>query len=216
MLGFILSKLNLLIMVTAIFAIVTYFTFFVGETAVSQQAQQTLERFVEVTRDAIKSPTLCHRVSIGIPPFIYSLASGQPNNRIFFKVKISKIAGNPSASPPVPSELIFAMVRSFDNKVLAAQRFGTTAEIKLYDWKANIPDALPEAAAGIPIELDPQSAPNPTDSMWIIKETFEGNDFLYVVPCSSGGGICGANFEKLLRSVRNSRTPQVFNCEPPD
>ena len=91
MLAFILSKMNLLLMVTAIFALMAYFTFFVSQSVVLREAQELLGRFSEDTYGVLTSSGQCHQTIVPIPRYIYAIGSGERRNQLRFLLHISKI-----------------------------------------------------------------------------------------------------------------------------
>ena len=212
MLGFILSKMNLLIMVTAIFAIVAYFVFFLNLSLVGREAQTVLNGFVEETYGVLSSTGQCHQTIVTIPSYIRSVGSGEVNNRLRFLVRIAKIP-NPQSEKTTIS---FSILNKKDNKVLAAQPFATDAQVELFNWEAEngLGGALLPAETE-PVLINPVSAP-PTDSILLVKEVFLGKPFLYVIPCSSDSAWCTKNFETVRDMSKQGEILNHtggFNCE---
>lgn len=226
MLDFILSKLNLLIMVTAIFAIVAYFSFFVDQSVVDRKASQILSRFAEDTRTNVNSQNLCNVSTLTIPPYLCSQGCGSSSNRVYFKVRISKIpeSGDPGLPAYSPNTLVYALLESkagvTQGRVLASQPYQMKAQIRLFSFDPGLNSFSEVTDPNGNITLNPQSAPSPTDSILLVKETFEGNETLFVVPCSSDSAAltdyCNDNFAKLIALVKSERggATGIFNCNP--
>lgn len=197
MLDFILSKLNLLIMVTAIFAIVTYFSFFVDQSVIDRKAGQILSRFAEDTRTAVNSQNLCNQSTLSIPPYICALGCGNESKRIYFKVGISVIPRQGDSQ----NTLVYTLIEKQSNRIMAAQQYQMKANIRLFSSDVQTGSFIEDLTAPYKIDLDPQSAP-PTDSILLIKEVFKGQETVFVVPCSSDStsqnDFCTDNFDTLL------------------
>ncbi|MFH0955354.1 MAG: hypothetical protein V1777_04595 [Candidatus Micrarchaeota archaeon] len=233
MLDFILSKLNLLIMVTAIFAIVAYFSFFVDQSVVDRKASQILSRFAEDTRTNVNSQNLCNVSTLTIPPYLCSQGCGSSSNRVYFKVRISKIpesGTDPTLPSYSPNTLVYSLLESkagvTQGRVLASQPYQMKAQIRLFSFNPIIGSFSEVTDPNGNSVLDPQSAPSPTDSILLVKETFEGNETLFVVPCSSDSAAlndyCNDYFDILINGkpggfigVKNEPGRNgVFNCSP--
>ena len=78
--------------------------------------------------------------------------------------------------------------------VIAAKAFGTPAIIKLFSWNPKT-DELTEVDQNT--TLNPQSAPMPTNAVFLVKEIVNGEPYFYVVPCSAEANSCTANLQKL-------------------
>ncbi|MFH1696281.1 MAG: hypothetical protein ABH854_00020, partial [Candidatus Diapherotrites archaeon] len=70
MLGFILSKLNLLILVVAIFAIVAFFTTSLADVMKQKEAQEISTRVMSKANALVNSPTSCDSVPYNLPPHL--------------------------------------------------------------------------------------------------------------------------------------------------
>lgn len=216
MLGFILSKLNLLIMVTAIFAILTYFTFFVGQSVELRESQAILNNLVEETYGVLSSTGQCHQTVATIPRYIHSVGTGEFNNRLRFFVEISKTQAPGSAKTTI-SYSILARKPGQEPVRLAARPFSTDADVQLWAWDST-KGATPILKTDPTILVNPNSVV-PTDSLLLIKEVYLDHITLYIITCSSDtGDWCKKNFEDLKTHVDASRSncgTECFNCATP-
>lgn len=212
MMGFIISKMNMLIMVTAIFAIVAYFTFFFGKSIEQREAQALLDRFSEETIGVLSSNGQCHISVMTIPPYIRSLGTGELNNRLRFLVQIDKI------EPPGggKTQISFSILRKKDERVIASRPFATEATVRLFDWDERSANLTQDSDAqirlnpvsAIPISGGAGGAPTSaaaTDSLLMIKEVYNGETLLYLIPCSSQYGQCSANFAQATCLIKEER-----------
>ncbi len=207
MIGFILSKLNLLILVTAIFAIVAYFSFWLGDQMVSQQAQQIINRFSRNAGNIIHAPNQCNITSLTIPTWIEFFGNLETGNRFFYLLEISKLENVPTASGSgTINNLIVSVIDKKRQRVIAAKALGTTSAIRLFKWSPKDDIFEETMPPGKNTVLNPQSAPLKTDTVYLVKEIYHGDSFFYVVPCSSEAHSCEANLEKLGAIIAGERS----------
>ena len=90
MLGFSLSKLNLLILVTATFAIIAYFMFGISDQIINSAAQQTVGAYSGKAANVITSQSLCFKTDATIPPNISYFGGLNDAKRFFYLMNISR------------------------------------------------------------------------------------------------------------------------------
>lgn len=221
MLGFILSKLNLLILVTSIFAIVSFFALGLGDITKVKEAGELATRVAEKTESITKSSTYCDSSIYPFPPDLRTAGS-----RFYYVMKISKAkierdngAINVLIFSVYPREEIRKEKISNANyvaKAIASDSFRTDAQIYLYGldyqgtgYGGTITDSAPDGLEEI--YIDPQ-AENPMNAIKMLKEISNGKRNLYVLGCESQ--ICDAWKTQIGEVVH----PQVagigggFNC----
>lgn len=207
MMGFTLSKLNLLILVTATFAIMAYFMFGLTDVMINNAAQQTVSSYSEKAAAVITSDSLCFRTAITIPKEISYFGGIESSKRFFYLMHISRWPEQyDTDNPEFLISVIFAISDSKDvDKLRAASRVDVNAEVLLYDWNPTEMDVINDKAYAI--TLDPQSAVMAKDSFVIVKEVLKGKNYLHIIACSSEG-TCNANRKKvgcLLNKARGER-----------
>ena len=195
MLGFILSKMNLLILVIALFTIVAYFMFSLGETMKHNQAGLIISRYTKDASSMLTSATYCDRVTFHLPPQISVL--GQP--AFYYQMLISSADDDDDAS--TGNFLVFAMVGKTDpDYLLAASSVRSNAEIHLYqrDESGSWNEAGDEG-----ITLDPQRLP-PDSSFTFIKKKIRNQDHVFIFPChpTTLGEICYSEASEVFEKVR--------------
>jgi len=199
-LGFTLSKINLLILVTATFAIVAYFMFGLMDVVISEAAQQTIDAYAEKAANVVTSESLCFKTQATIPRHISYFGGMQPAKRFFYVMHISRYPE--TYSEEHLSSLIFAISdRKDQTKIRAASKIDVNAEIIFYDWdsETGIVDGDAES-----ITLDPQSISPYKDSFMVIKEVVAGKNYLHIIACSSGG-MCPVNCDEASEILKSSR-----------
>jgi len=198
MLGFVLSKLNLLILATAIFAIVGFFA--IGLTGISKvnEASELASRMKEKADALANSASYCISDSYPVPNELYVAG-----NEFYYVLVVSKEIIELEDGGEV-NTLIFSvysrseMERSFDisdykAKAIAATSLRTKADLRLfgtdYDEGKVFTGSIIEQD---PIYIDPQAV-NPTTHLYFVKEVVGGEPTLYVIGCGPGSLVCSAN-----------------------
>ncbi len=191
MLGFTLSKLNLLILVTALFAIVSFFLFGLTDLIVSDLAQQNVKAYSETVFGLVTGDILCRKSTVTIPEAIEYFGGLSPTKRFYYMMYIKRF-------PPEGVEegklntLIFQIAsRKEQDKIIATSSIDLNSNIYLFGWDSESTDTIIEQPT---ITLDPESPGIATrNSMVLVKEIFGGNNNLYVIACSSAAGLCERN-----------------------
>jgi len=205
MLGFSLSKLNLLILVVALFAIISYFYMGMQDIIIRDKASQIADKYYGEIVNRASEGSLCNSQSGIIFPRTISIVGGGR----FYAVQISKF------EPADPDKLNSIIVKVVDRKdrsnVLAAKSLDVNAEIRLFAWDPKTSTVTEETM----ISIDPQNAPRPVDAMNVVKETYQGKGIVYVVACSSVAGICELNSGTVGCTVKGERAGNASSCIAP-
>ncbi len=189
MLGFTLSKLNLLILVTALFAIIAFFLFQLTGMMVSVLAQQMVTDYSETIFGIVVQPSLCRKSNVTIPESIEYFGGLMPTKRFYYVMHIKRYPEQPVEGQL--STLILQIAnRKESDKIIATSSIDLNASILLYDWDSEN-DIMSEQSA---ITFDPESTGIATkNSMQLIKEVYNGKSYLHIIACSSSAGLCERN-----------------------
>jgi len=209
MIGFTLSKLNLLILVTASFAIVAYFMFGLTDVIISNSAQQIVSAYSEKSASVITSDSLCFKTEVTVPQHISYFGGFESAKRFFYLMHIDRFPEDYDESK-LTSVIFSISDRKDRDKLRAAGKVDVSAEVIFYDWN---PTELNTVNAGADsITLDPQSAVMRKDSFILIKEVLAGKNYLHIIACSSSstGSICEAN----LTTVACEKLGRDSTCLP--
>lgn len=213
MLGFILSKLNLLIFVTAIFVIVTFFMMHLGPLVIQNQANNLISKMTEITSSRVNSETHCSANKIKVPAeFSYFGGSAVIGKRFFYKVRISKIEGESGKTI-----VIFKILERSSNELRAAGQIETSANVRIFKWEQTdfssedvktSTDVTLDSGPDYYAEIDPQKTYfSPPDALYIIKENYEGDVTLYLFTCPLE--LCALKIEdtesNLMEQLRSDR-----------
>ena len=214
MLGFILSKLNLLILVTAMFAIISFFLFGLTGVVVSNLAQLLVKDYSESVFGLVSGgqDQLCHSSSVVIPESIEYFGGLMPSQRFYYVMNIKRFP--PEFEEGKLSTLIFQIAsRKEPDKIIATSSIDVNARIFLYDWETEPLDRLVEKSS---ITLDPESmGVARKNSMVLAKEVYNGKTYLHIIACSSSGGICETNLGRASCWLSTCYSPpRQSNCFP--
>jgi len=209
LLGFILSKLNLLILVVAIFAIVSFFAFGLKDLVLINEARLLLDRVSQKSFALVSSPSYCFSDAFDLPGQIR--VAGED---YYYILKISKVEIN-KPTPEDPSAQISVVIFSLHPRLeylkyfngeraeeppsIAASSFRTAAEVNLYSEPytgEEYQDTDPEIAT--PIIVDP-STRDRYNTVEFLKEIRGGQTFVYIFPCSSS--VTHENCEAVKQEV---------------
>lgn len=204
MLDFILSKLNLLILVTAIFAIISFFALGLTEISKVKIASEEVSRVKEQSFALVSSPSYCFsgayslpdRLSIAGSSFYYVLGiskreittkDGTVNTLIF------------SIYPREEVKKRFQENSTYVAKAIAADSFRTKADIRLYSelYHGSYYDGGIFNAGDLGADdlwVDPQAVV-PVNRVEFVKEIQGGKATLYVIACNSA--LCPARKSEL-------------------
>ena len=215
MLGFILSKLNLLILVTAIFAIVGFFSFGLTDIIKVNEAAELATRLNEKSFSLASSPSYCSSGSYLLPDSL--MVAGK---EFYYVVKVSKEKVESYSGEEV-NILIFSVYprleitryfgdSSYEPKAIAANSFRTKAEIFLYSQDyfgsgyENAVSLQVSPDGDNEIFLDPQAV-LPANTIEMVKEVEAGLPLLHIIGCNYA--TCKANKETIGEEVHAPNPP---------
>ncbi len=178
MLEFTLSKINLLILVVALFSIISFFSINVGKIFLVGEVKQELDKYSITLNGMIVAPTTCDSKPFAIPSKFTSFG-----NNVYYVLHVSTLSSSEG------NRLIFsASDVKQPNTVLAASSLSTRARILILD---TLSGSVVPLDAGEELTLDPQAVP-PTNAFYAVKSVKQGATTLYVFPCAitSTGDTC--------------------------
>ncbi len=203
MLGFTLSKINLLIFVVAVFSIVLFFIYGFSGILIENIATDYIRIHAQDAFTLIGSPSLCAAQVHYLKDSIES-GSGNTGKGLYYVMEIKKATGKEGLN-----KLIFAIApRKTPDQYIAAASFDTDAELRFFDFE--------ELTSGGSISvnetgtiLDPQAA-QPSNAYVILKEVNLGETTVYVIPCSNRQG---SSCEDLMSIAgEEAKGEEGFNC----
>jgi len=204
LLGYILSKINLLIFVVAIFSIVTYFTFGLVEIVKTDQSRLLLRGSSKKLSSILSSSTTCEIVYDVFSPSINVL-----DRRNYYVVKVT------TQEITVDGETVDYLIYSmFDRreylkdpdgaKSISASSVRTIgSEITLYYWDNcdYTNTCSKDWSDSEETIIDPQST-SQVNTLIYVKELEEGEIKLHVIPCSTSScGLAKTNVGKIVHNT---------------
>lgn len=198
--------MNLLILVTALFAIVAYFMMGLTDVVVGQSAQQIANSKSEQALEIINSDKLCFSSPVNIPSSIKYFGDSK---EFYYTMKISR---TPVKSVPgKPNTLIFSIAnRKTPEKIIAASSVNIDAEIVLFSWKADFETGTTEEflQKEDSVFIDPHAA-EPVTSFMLVKEVYNGKKYLYIIACSFRANYCYANMQDVRVKIKHGCVANV-------
>ncbi len=181
MLEFVLSKINMLILVIAIFAIIAYFLFSLGDMMKVHESQLILSRLKDKADALVTSRTYCDSLFHYFPDSI--TVTGE---HLYYVIKISTEVDD-SDPNQIVNYMIFSVFprKEFFSgktpKALAAASVRTTADVSLFSY---LKEAGIEESTESYTLVDPQAFP-PSSALMLVKQVRAGEEYLHVIPCST-------------------------------
>jgi len=202
MLGFTLSKINLLIFVVAVFSIILFFIFGFSGILIENIAQDYIRIHAQDAFTLIGSPSLCSAQIHFLKDSIES-SSGNTGRGLYYILNIKKGQGKNGLN-----KLIFSLApRKTPEQFIAAASFDVDAEIKFFDFRELTGQGSINVYDSNAL-LDPQAFP-PSNAYVILKEVNLGKTTVYVIPCSNRQGAdCETLFDIAGKKIRE----EGFNC----
>lgn len=204
MIEFILSKINLLILVVALFSIISFFTLNVGGIFLAGEVKQELDKYTYSLNGMLVAPTTCDSKPITIPNKFSSFG-----NNIYYHLSI---AAFPDPNGVSGTRVIFSVNDiKRPNTVLAASSLSTQASVVIFDVSSGTPL---EINGGEELVLDPQNVP-PFNAFYAVKSVKQGVTTLYLFPCAitaSGDTCTGASGVKSQVNNYLASRGESFVC----
>ncbi|MBS3057078.1 MAG: hypothetical protein J4415_00445 [Candidatus Diapherotrites archaeon] len=206
MLGFTLSKLNLLLLAIAASATVAYFMVIYIDASEAQAAQQLAQKLAQDAASLMNSSTYCDYLEFSLPR---SFSVG--GKEFYYKLRISGLEAQSETDNP-KNYLIFSVIRKREGResIVATSSVIASAEINVFRFGDET--TLEPELAGLEegAILDPQAIPRQNIVM-LVKEIIDGAPYIYAIPCSSESDASSCPANKSSAAVLLER-PEGFNC----
>lgn len=217
MLGFTLSKINLMIFAVAIFIIVFYFTSSLDDSLKVRELNDLVNSHALVASEMISSPSFCDSLQRNLPD---RLDLGNFSS-LYYVLKISAIKREPDSE--LTTIIFSAAERNEPDRIRAASSISTTAKVVLVSSGGRSQDEcspppafsdtsttgsycqanVPEGITNTQILLDPQDGLGKLrNRFFLIKQFEQGELFLYIIPC---GVYSGSNLSCLDAKEQSGR-----------
>jgi len=201
MMLFVLSKINLLILVIALFTIIVYFTFSFQGMLISVAASQEVKKVTEQVSFRIGASNICGTIEVAIPEKI-EMASGQG---FYFVMEIRKVEFDDINS------LVFSVInretylkakrKGEEPTIIASERLNLKSNIHLFSLDED--DVLcPAESTFLGLGLRHL----PIDNAVIVTESFKGKSHVFIVPCTSANKTsCEENTQRVACWIKEQR-----------
>ncbi len=189
MIEFSLSKLNMLIFVTAVAAIVIFFMAAVNSNMKTRQSYELVYKVGKELKTGIESNSYCTVKFIYIPKTIQTNSGSSDVFNIKYKLNISVYNREPKT-------LVFAILdrKTHKQRIYAAESIDYNGEIKLYKSNCTNTDCnivLVEDRNSV--DYDPLKASSIDTTILFAKTIDDGKPKVYLMPCLYKNGIYSCN-----------------------
>ena len=209
---FMLSKINLLILVVALFTIVVYFTFGFQDVLIKEIARQEVDKILKQAAYLFDSENICGTIELSIPEKLQTAAGqgyyfvmeiramdvGEFNSLIFSVIERSQyfLSKRKGEEPPIS----------------ASGRKNLSAELHIFSL--NEDDELCPSHSSI---LGGNIGAIPIDNIVIVKEVYKGDEYIYIIPCSSANkDSCEHNRGRIACWIEQQRGEKTNCIDTPD
>jgi hypothetical protein len=221
MLGFILSKMQMLIFAIGVAVVCLMFYDFVSKIGLIEPAQYQLLEDAKAIDGQISAESPCSFDVISIPEVI---TYGYDQKRFYYELGFSK--QSVGSGENIQNKLILSIVEHKkdpkDRSIVVAKSVASRAEFRLVDSKfllegSNLDSSYdsgtlqevfyyPRAAS----KTEQESAPN---SFVAFKDTILGKEYLYIIPCSTRkeANNCLRNILRLGCHILKTENPNKTN-----
>jgi len=191
MIEFALSKLNLLIFVTAVAAIVVFFMGAVNSNMKIRQSYELVYRVGRELKIGIESNSYCTVKFIEIPKTIQTSSVGSDTFSIKYKLNVSVHNFTDQTIGSTKRKIVLAIIDRKQNKpkIYAAYDIDYEGNVELYEseyvdgqYDINLSDTNS-------VNFDPFKAYSIDRTILFIKKTENGIPKIYLIPCMKKNGI---------------------------
>src|SRR3989344_1157491 len=225
MLGFILSKLNLLVLVVAIAAIIVFFTVGLSDIVLEKEANLLLNRLTKKSFTVASSPSYCFSDSFYLPRNLN--VSGEEFVYII-KADVQEISSDPSdPNSEKVNSIIFSVYprREFIKKyadsdnvpeAISAASFRTKAKVYLFNQDYDgtyLGDPIiikqPDVPSTYEFIADTEAIPTSVNTFVFLKQKLKGQDYLYIFACDNT--LCEAVKDQFSVNITAEVPEASFN-----
>ncbi len=216
MLGFTLSKLNLLILVTALFAIIAFFMGNISEMMVGWTAQRMINGYITAIDGVTRSNVSCFQEQMTIPSHISYFGGLEQSSRFFYVMEITR---EPEEYDPeyLTKVIIKIANRKDQDKFIATNSVDVNARVYLYQWPVADGSITTDIEEQSSVLMDPAKGLSiSSNSALLIKEEYMGKNYVHIILCSSGPGQCELNKGYAGCCIKKCRGKESSCVEPAD
>lgn len=193
MIEFALSKLNLLIFVTAVAAIVVFFMGAVNSNMKIRQSYELVYKIGKELKVGIESNSYCTVKFIDIPKKIYTNSGGSDAFSINYKLNVSAHNFTNTDIGSEQKKIVLAIIdrKSYKPKIYAAYDIDYNGNVYFYesDCTNNTGCEIKLNDTNFSVNYDPLKASSIDTTILFIKKIENGIPNIYLIPCLKKNGI---------------------------
>lgn len=189
MIEFSLSKLNLLIFVTAIAAIVIFFMATVNSSMKARQSYELVYKIAKEVKTGIENESYCTVKFINIPKTIQTNSGGADSFNMRYKLNISSFPGSGNSKTIV----LAVLDRKEKPKIYATEKIDYNGDFLLFESEScsNFPDCVIKKSQTnlYSVNYDPSKIDSIDTQLLFVKTITDGKPIAYLIPCLKKSGI---------------------------
>jgi hypothetical protein len=188
MIEFSLSKLNLLIFVTAIAAIVIFFIATVNSNMKTRQSYELVYKVGKEIKTGIENESYCTVKFITIPKTIQTNSGSSDTFNMRYKLNISAYSQGSEDSKKV---VLAVMDRKEKSKIYAAYDIDYNGSIALYESESctSFPNCEINLSENYSVNYDPSKVDSIDTQLLFAKIISNGKPTVFLIPCLKKSGI---------------------------
>jgi hypothetical protein len=223
MLGFILSKLNLLILAVSMFSIIAFFTFGLGDLMKVNEANLLVDKLKAEAYSLTTSTSYCDSSVSRLPLSIKVIGE---DLRYVINATEQRIDTDGDRNPDLNQLILSVSPRRHPEKTIAAVSVKTEAKIVIYsklytttppyngEYKRVIgPDEIGFDPIVDRAIIDPVAGSNKMDGIIFVKEIRQGKATLYVIPFDTSQNIDEIKKDVGCKVHAPSNYPDCFSSD---
>ncbi len=202
MIEFTLSKLNLLIFVLAVTAIVVFFMNTVNSNLRTRQAYELVYKIGQEIKTGVDNPSYCSIKYVEIPRRIkinYGITNSYNINYLL------NISAHEISSDSDIKKIVLSILDGQKKNIFAAYDLDINGEVVFYDWTFDSGKYKYESLSDQFLDLNPEKKDSIDQTIVIAKKIKDGRQTIHIFACGKKNNIPGcSNFYSEINGSSNN------------
>ncbi|MDD3244796.1 MAG: hypothetical protein PHU47_01470 [Candidatus ainarchaeum sp.] len=198
MIEFSLSKMNLLIFVTAIASIVIFFMATVNSNMKTRQSFELVYKLGTEIKTGIESNSYCTVKQLNLPDKIYTNSGGSDMFSIKYKIDLSYYEITSDTN-----RIVLAIMdrRKNNNTIYAAYDIDFNGPVNFYSSDCQSNQSICKVTDETFVHYDPLKSNSIDNKIFFVKKIKDGKPNIYFFPCAYKNGIYTCNQGNEVRDM---------------
>ncbi|MFH0905705.1 MAG: hypothetical protein V1824_00020 [archaeon] len=189
MMEFTLSKLNMLIFVTAIAAIVVFFSATVNSNLKTRQGFELAYKITQNIKSGLEANSYCSIKEIEIPNYLKTSASASNLYKINYILNFSEFTIPQNNNSQFEKKLVTAIFNTKRDKILAAYDVDYNGVFHFYSAEMDDQGGYNYTDSNNSVDYNPLKENSLDNKLFFIKKINNGINHYYIFPCAKKNGI---------------------------